>query len=147
MRGKKDMKEFQRAKQAVGDIEYQLKQTVKALQDMEDGTSRSELNDNELMQYYAFWRIKNKLEDALAEIEYLKKPVVAEGTLYKNEQGRYEIDHLHYFTSGSPIEIYIYDDFEERYYWYKSRVEHKDGDYYVVGYDGPLEGLKARIRG
>lgn len=43
------MKEFQRAKQAVGDIEYQLKQTVKALQDMEDGTSRSELNDNELM--------------------------------------------------------------------------------------------------
>lgn len=141
------MNEFQRAKQVVGDIEYQLKQTVKALQDMEDGTSRSELNDNELMQYYAFRNIKDKLEDALAEIEYLKKPVVAEGVLRKNEQGRYEIDREHYFTSGSLIEIYIYDDFEKRHYWHKSRVEHKDGDYYVVGYDQPLEGLRARVRG
>lgn len=141
------MNVFEKAKQAAAGIEYQLKQTVKALEDMEEGTSRAALNDDDLMEYYAFYRIKNNLEDALEEIEYLKKPVSAEGTLYKNEQGRYEISPAHYFTSGSPIEIYIYDDFENRHYWHKSRVEHKDGDYYAVGHSEPLDSLKARVRG
>ena len=47
----------------------------------------------------------------------------------------------------SGLEVLIYDDFEERYSWVASRIEHNGQDYYIVGLrDTKLEGLKARIR-
>lgn len=50
------------------------------------------------------------------------------------------------FIACAPIEIYIHNDFEGRDYWHRSRMEAIDGEYYVVGYKGSLEGMRARIR-
>lgn len=140
------MTEFSKAKDAVRSLEYKLSQVVEALYDMEDSTSPTKLNDEEILEYNSLRSIQNKLEDALYEIKYLKKPVRAEGGLYKNTNDRYEIGD-HELTSGHPVEIYIYDSWSEKNAWYKSRIEHNGEDYYAVGYDGPLDGLKARIRG
>lgn len=140
------MSEFQRAKQALRNLEFKLGLTVEKLQDMEDSTSTRKLTDDEHMEYSSFQWILDKLQDVLYEIEYLNKPIVAEGTLYKNEADRYEMNDNYYFTSGSPIEIYIHDSYEERNVWHKSRVEHNGDDYYVVGYKGSIDGLRARVR-
>lgn len=102
-------------------------------------------------------RYKNKLAmeimDKLGDIEDLldsaTKPIKAEGKLVKRSDGRYEIQGTdEYFSSGKPLEVYRYDEFDERYEWVKSRVEHSNGDYYIValGKDVEIEGLKVRVR-
>ena len=87
---------------------------------------------------------------------YLKRPIREVGKLHMNGQGRYETDKGHYYTSGSGIEflrreeVYNYDTekWEETGIWTNSRVESRDGEYYIVGYpDAELSGLKVRVRG
>lgn len=61
-----------------------------------------------------------------------------------NQQGRYEIPKITYFTSGEPFEI-IVDGI-----WTKGRMEysHNDDDDYFIANDGTqthgLIGMKAR---
>lgn len=82
-----------------------------------------------------------------SKIESLDKRIVTEGYLYKNINGRYEIDPNHYFTSGSPIEVLAYDDFHELNIWIRTRIEHNGEDYYAVALpDIPLNNLNARVR-
>lgn len=90
-------------------------------------------------------------------MNYLDRPIIAEGILHKNSYGRYEIPE-HEFTSGNGIEYLATDDLHCRYdeetgeyinvpYWCASRVEHNQTDYYIVGAeDIELEGLRVRIR-
>lgn len=74
-------------------------------------------------------------------LRYLQKPVRAEYRLFLNENGRYEVDSGHYYTSGSQIEFY----YEER--WELSRVESSNGEYYILHFkDVNLDGLRVRIR-
>lgn len=139
--------EFKNAKKAVVDLEYKLSQVVDALNEMENNTSPSKLNDDELLEYDILRGLQNSLQDALWDIQYLQQPIAAEGHLYKNSSGRYAINDDHYFTSGSPIEIYVYDEWEDRRIWKKTRIEHNNRDYCAVGYDESLDGVRARIRG
>lgn len=94
-----------------------------------------------------FKGVIDKLSVVQSKLAYLQKPVFEESILYKNRSGRYETDSGIYFTSGSVIEVFIYDEFYEMTRWVKSRIEHKNGDYYLFGYDNVnLEGLKVRVR-
>lgn len=53
----------------------------------------------------------------------------------KRSDGWYEIeDHFTYFTSGSPIEVWS----EGAESFVRTRVEHNQGDYYAVGFEGRL---------
>ena len=97
-----------------------------------------------------------KLEEVQRDIAYLNSPVREVSKLHMNSQGRYETDRGHYYTSGSGIEflrretVYCYDTekWEETGVWTTSRVESRDGEYYIVGYpDAELSGLKVRVRG
>lgn len=86
------------------------------------------------------------LEQLISEVEYLKKPVKKQGTIYKNSQGRYEIDESNYFTSGSTIEVLSYDSFYDCDLWIKTSIEHNE-DYYAKAFPGmPLTGFEARVR-
>lgn len=94
-------------------------------------------------------QVLEQLGDIRWTLEWLQKPIVAEGVLVKNENGRYEIEGTGVeFSSGRPLDVWHYDDWDEKYVWTRSRVEHGNGDYYIValGKDVSIEGLKVRTR-
>lgn len=92
--------------------------------------------------------VVQSLSKTYSILEYLEKPISHEGTLTKNDSGRYEIDSFTELTSGSSIEFFIYDEYDECEKWIASRIEYTTGDYYMYGYkDIQLQGLKVRIRG
>ena len=89
------------------------------------------------------------LKDASNRMEWVNKPVKAEGYLAERSDGRYGIDGTEiYFTSGSRIDVWRYDEFDERYDWFYTTVEHNGEDYYieVFGRDILIEGAKVRAR-
>lgn len=97
-----------------------------------------------------------KLEEVQSTLLYYDKPVKEVSRLHMNASGRYETDKGHYYTSGSCIEFmrveevhnYNADKWEDAYIWTTSRVESRNGEYYIVGFSGvELSGLKVRVRG
>ena len=101
----------------------------------------------EVMLWSEFSSVMMKLDDVNDSLNYLNRPIRREGRLYKNDNGRYECDGYE-LTSGSGVEILVYEEYEERYGWLATRIEHNGRDYYAVGKrDLDLEGVKARIRG
>lgn len=107
-------------------------------------------------QLEEYRNILYKLDEVQSSLAYFGKPIREMGTLHENSQGRYETDKGHYYTSGSGIEflrteeVYNYDteEWENAEVWTCSRVESKDGQYYIVGYpDVEMSGLTVRIRG
>lgn len=107
-------------------------------------------------QLEEYCRVLDKLDEALCRLEYLEMPVREVSRIYRNETGRYETDHGHYYTSGSSIEFLrteeVYNSDSEQWenaeIWTRSTVESKDGEYYIVGYpDIELSGLQVRVRG
>ncbi|MDE6994892.1 MAG: DUF5348 domain-containing protein [Lachnospiraceae bacterium] len=96
-----------------------------------------------------------RLIDIKRILDYYDYPVGRTGTLHLNSQGRYETESGYYYTSGSAIEFlrteevwnYDSDKWEDAEIWTTSRVESKNGKYYIVGYpDLDMAGLKVRIR-
>lgn len=86
-------------------------------------------------------------------IEYLNRPVVAEGKLRLNHSDRYELvaedgEVIREYSSGAGIEVLIYDADTEDYSWIKSRIEHDGERYYLYGHKDleSLGGLSARVR-
>lgn len=97
-----------------------------------------------------------KLDEVQGNFAYYDKPVKEVSRLHMNASGRYETAKGHYYTSGSGIEfirieeIYNYDTdkWENAGIWTCSRIESRNGEYYIVGYsDVELSGLKVRVRG
>lgn len=101
-------------------------------------------NKNERFEASQIMGILENLNDALQDLKYMNRPVLAEGKLKKRTDGRYEIAGTDfYFTSGSTVEIWESED----EYYYKTTIEHRNGDYYAVNVHEPtLENLTARIR-
>lgn len=122
-----------------------LDRIAKKIEELMDDTSRYDLTPEEHLEYQMLYQIGEHLRKASNDIKYVNRKIAAEGILYKNDSGRYEIDETNYFTSGSPIEILVYDE-DHGNRWVATRVEHKDGDYYAVGFSGKLGGLRARVR-
>ncbi len=62
-----------------------------------------------------------------------------EGKLYRNEQGKFEIDEWHWFSCGCTVDLCLCGT------WVHTRIEHDGDDYYAVGLKGlQLDGLLAR---
>lgn len=107
-------------------------------------------------QLEEYRNILYKLDEVQSDLAYFEKPIREVSRIYTNESGRYETDKGHYYTSGSGIEflrteeVYNYntDEWENAEVWTCSRVESKDGQYYIVGYsDIDMHGLTVRVRG
>lgn len=102
-------------------------------------------------------QILSKLDDVSHTLGYISRPIRAEGTLYKNMNGRYEVEG-HELSSGSGIEYLSTDGDHMRYdendefvcvpYWKSSRIEHNGKDYYIVGATelDTLDNVRVRIR-
>lgn len=114
-------------------------------------------NAEELFLTDELYGILDRLSDISHTLNYLDRPVKAEGRLHKNSNGRYELNG-HEFSSGCGIEYLADDDRHMTYdesdeyvsvpYWCASRIEHDGTDYYIVGAskDLELEGLQVRYR-
>lgn len=107
-------------------------------------------------QLEEYRNILYKLDTVQSDLAYFEKPIREVSRIYTNKSGRYETNKGHYYTSGSGIEflrteeVYNYDtdEWENAEIWTCSRVESKDGEYYIVGYpDVEMSGLTVRVRG
>lgn len=107
-------------------------------------------------QLEEYRNILYKLDEVQSDLAYFEKPIREVSRIYTNENGRYETDKGHYYTSGSGIEflrteeVYNYDteEWENAEVWTCSRVESRNGEYYIVGYsDIDMHGLTVRVRG
>lgn len=86
------------------------------------------------------------LVTAKDDIDYILTPIKYESIIRKNMRGRYECEYKEY-TSGSLIEVLVYDEFYYDMKWVISTIEYKDDDYYLVGMPkANLDGARVRIR-
>lgn len=101
------------------------------------------LNPDEIYTYHMLNRFITGLDTIANYIDQLEAPIVRYGVLTKNSRGRYELNG-HEFTCGSTIE-FIRDC--ETPYWEVSRIEARDGEYYLVSDpEQKMEGLTVRVK-
>lgn len=118
---------------------------------LEDGRSTSaddiEIDDpsnpDEVGKWYAIQEIYSLLNDAFALTKYYEMPIVGEGRLRKNQNGRYEIAGFE-LTSGCVIELLNEED--ETPMWVRTAIEHDGEDYYAVSMRGSLQDKHGRYR-
>lgn len=123
-----------------------LGEVVQALEEKVEMDNSSD--PNERMVYSEIQKAIRHLDKAAQAIENLMKPIQLEGKLIKLEDGKYALPGMNYgFSSGSSIEVLVYDEFFGVEEWVPTRFEHTNGDYYF--YDAPklkLEGAMVRKR-
>ena len=112
-------------------------------------------NADDRQQLEEYRKILQRLDEVHSTLAYYEHPVREVSRLRRNEQGRYETERGHYYTSGSGIEFLrveeIYDSENDRWreegIWTVSTVEHNGKNYYIVGYPKVvLPGLEVRVR-
>lgn len=137
-------------------------ETVLYISDYRDCDDLSGLDDykqiktaDQRQQLEEYRSILYKLDEVQSTLAYYERPIREVGTLHLNSQGRYETESGYYYTSGSGIEflraeeVYNYDTdtWEDAEVWTSSRVESKNGKYYIVGFPNvELSGLTVRVR-
>src|SRR5690625_3110068 len=88
-------------------LEAELKYITKDLQEIEDSWL-DHFNEDDPQDMYlrsSFSRIEEKLSDVQIMIKRMNAEIIAEGRLWRNSDGRYEIEGTdYYFTSGEYIE-------------------------------------------
>jgi len=111
-----------------------------------------ELDDNssaeEIYMANEAYLALEKLEEAKNIIDNATAPVLYEGILVKQTNGRYMIQGTSYeFSSGSPLEYWVKNDAEVET-WMDSRIEHNGYDYYIYDYgrEKDIEGMKVRVK-
>ena len=88
-----------------------------------------------------------ELDDIKRKIDYLNLPIKYESTLSQNTNNQYQTTRGDEYHCGSTIEYLYIDSLGDPAQWRLSRVEHKNGDYYILGNPNQvLEGLVVRIR-
>lgn len=105
-----------------------------------------DLSLNDRSDFVMMLKAADKFNDVLIVGSKVGKETIVEGELYKNDQGRYEINPDYYFTSGSYIEILMPAEEDRPELWVSTRIEH-NGDYYAVACPKQkLDGIRARLR-
>ncbi|MBX0320341.1 DUF5348 domain-containing protein [Shouchella clausii] len=127
------------------DVFYKIRRQIRKLE--EEGGLPQELtrqsdNPDETLKSTLGMSILGKLEDISYMMDWLEKPIAADGVLAKNHNGRYGVQDIE-LTSGHPLEVWD----EEYKEWSLSRIEY-DNDYYItsLGRDKSIEGVRVRIR-
>lgn len=106
-----------------------------------------EITDPDILQFLdEYSTVLRHLCDIHYILQYQQREIIGEGVLSFNAQGYYE-DKYHEYHCGDGIEYYFYDDWDEKYKWRTSRIEHNGKRYYIVGNpDIELNGLHVRRR-
>lgn len=156
------MAALQRLRDEMETLQKQI-ETVLSISEYRENEDLSGLSDyaqvksaDEWQRIEAYQQILGRLEKVQDSLSYYERPVQEVSRISRNEDGRFETERGHYFTSGNVIEFlrteqvfnYGTSQYEDADIWTKSRIEHNGTDYYIVGYpDVSLPNLQVRIRG
>lgn len=130
------MKTIDEVKQELDKLQFQLRS-------MEDDTHNFTFNEDDPDQELLRKKINKCLEDVFdlnQSIKQLSAGILVEGELYRNQNGRFEVNTFE-LTSGMSLEYWSQEE------WKEDRMEFFSGDYGL--YDVKrhnLEGLYVRIR-
>jgi len=92
-------------------------------------------------------KVMEQATEIVSVVSWLERPVLETSRLHKNENGKYETEHGHQYSSGSLMEALISDAYHDTPYWVQTSVEHDGRDYYLAGHsDVALDGLTVRVR-
>ncbi len=128
-------------KEMVEVTEYDRYEDWSCIKDFDKITDPDEL---QLLDEYQ--TVMRHLCDIYYTLLYQQRELIGEGVLSFNAQGYYE-DKYHEYHCGDGIEYYFYDDWDEKYKWRTSRIEHNGNRYYIVGNPNiELNGLRIRHR-
>lgn len=128
-------------KEMVEVTEYDRYEDWSCIKDFDKITDPDEL---QLLDEYQ--TVMRHLCDIYYTLLYQQREIIGEGVLSFNAQGYYE-DKYHEYHCGDGIEYYFYDDWDEKYKWRTSRIEHNGNRYYIVGNPNiELNGLRVRHR-
>ncbi len=128
-------------KEMVEVTEYDRYEDWSCIKDFDKITDPDEL---QLLDEYQ--TVMRHLCDIYYTLLYQQREIIGEGVLSFNAQGYYE-DKYHEYHCGDSIEYYFYDDWDEKYKWRTSRIEHNGNRYYIVGNPNVvLSGLRVRHR-
>lgn len=128
-------------KEIVEVTEYDRYEDWSCIKDFDKITDPDEL---QLLDEYQ--TVMRHLCDIYYTLLYQQREIIGEGVLSFNAQGYYE-DKYHEYHCGDGIEYYFYDDWDEKYKWRTSRIEHNGNRYYIVGNPNiELSGLRVRHR-
>ena len=128
-------------KEMVEVTEYDRYEDWSCIKDFDKITDPDEL---QLLDEYQ--TVMRHLCDIYYTLLYQQRKIIGEGVLSFNAQGYYE-DKYHEYHCGDGIEYYFYDDWDEKYKWRTSRIEHNGNRYYIVGNPNiELNGLRIRHR-
>lgn len=128
-------------KEMVEATEYDRYEDWSCIKDFDKITDPDEL---QLLDEYQ--TVMCHLCDIYYTLLYQQREIIGEGALSFNVQGYYE-DKYHEYHCGDGIEYYFYDDWDEKYKWRTSRIEHNGQRYYIVGNPNvEINGLRVRHR-
>lgn len=144
----KNLKELQMKTQELSkDIDDVLRRSTYYDYSDLSGLEINRQDSDELQLWYELRNIMEMLIEVKGNINFLSCPVKEVSALHKNSSGRYEKEQGHVFTCGSTFEALIDDGYQDVPYWMRTRLESKEGAYYLVGIHGvSLDDLKVRIR-
>lgn len=135
------------ARETLGTVERLVKETLQreGVECLEEIEITHDKEPDAFFYADTYKRLLSDLQAVYDALEAKKKPVKRSGTLHQGENGRYCIGDTE-LTCGYAVEVLIYDDFQEAEKWHAGHIEAENGRYFVTGYSGELEGLKARCR-
>ncbi len=127
----------------------QMKTLAKEINKLENGDWHEYFDRNdpdEMFRLNTVFKVGDNLRTAYRALENMNASIIGQGTLYRNDKGRYEYAPGHYYNSGSPIE-FLYQDDDGEATWIASSVEHNQTDYYIVSHPKlDMNGLQVRER-
>lgn len=108
---------------------------------------KEKITAEENLQKELLFALLDAVTGVCSTIDYMKKEIVEEGTLGRNEKGEITFNEKA-LPLMSEIEVFVFDRELEQEVWTRVFVGGKDEHYLVgLGKDQELAGLKARMRG
>lgn len=144
-----DYKHIEELRDKAMGMKRDMEKYVEMYTDIEQSTSFEDFTAKQLGEVIMLSDISSSMEAILERLRFMQKTVVAEGKLYKQDNGRYTVEGYHSeLTSGATIEYVEMSGYYDKPVYVKSRIEHNGEDYYIVdmGRAEPIEGVVVRIR-
>lgn len=145
----------QEALQKLNNLSFSIKDAMKSMNGRYDVLGEEiDYNkdpDGRFLRGEIRWMLE-KLDDVVRQLAYLDRPIKAEGTLRLMSNGRYSLitstgEEALECTSGTGIEVLLYEDDEDDATWLATRVESTQGGYYLWNASKhPMESMRARVR-
>lgn len=134
------MMDLEKAYDIFSNIKREIDKMANQYGNLPDEFDHNYNDEEERFKHNQALLIVDNLHDIRSSLDWMNKPILAEGRLFKNSNDRYELDGIE-LTSGQTIEAWAND-----YGWIITRIEHR-GDYYIYDLkDQDINNTLVRIR-